>query len=68
MTELTKFQSEMMEACRFVGATCTRKYYGVNFKCKRVALTTYKWYIEGVPVRASTVTRATVIPEVSKET
>lgn len=61
MTEYSPLQQEMIQSLRFVGDSCTRKYFGVYFKCERTKHS-YKWWAEGEPIRVDVMARATMTP------
>ena len=63
MTELSPLQQSMISELRFIGDTCTRKYYGVYFKCTKTGINRHHWFAEGSPIRVDVMARATMEPE-----
>lgn len=58
---LTDIMEAMAADCRFIGASTTRKFYGVILKCSRTKQG-LRWYAEGVPVKKQTIIKMTATP------
>ena len=55
---LTDIMEVMARECRFIGASTTRKFYGVILKCSRTKQG-LRWYAEGMPVKKDTMIKMT---------